>query len=127
MMSFRHNRLAAFTAILAIALQALWPLVAQAKPRIPGELVPICTVAGVTHYLELPAGKFPLDERSSTHHEHCTLCVFGTDRSAVLPHAPLPPVVAGDACDRAVAHSQSSSLQSPSHAPALPRAPPALS
>ena len=81
-MLLRRNRLAAFLAVLAMALQAFWPLLAQARPRIAGELVPVCTVEGTTHYLELPAGKSPLDERWASHGEHCKLCAFG-DRKAV--------------------------------------------
>ena len=60
----------AWLAILAMALQALWPLIAQARPV---TLVPVCTVAGVTHYIELPDGKGPSD----VHHKHCSFCVSG--------------------------------------------------
>ena len=41
-------------AILAVALNALWPLIAQARPK-NVLLVPVCTVEGVTHYMELTA------------------------------------------------------------------------
>ena len=81
-----HRRLAALAAVLAISLQALWPLIAQAQPRVAGELVPVCTVNGITHYIELPAGKTPLEERSTSHGDHCKLCVFGSAKAgAVLP------------------------------------------
>lgn len=81
-----HRRLAALAAVLAIALQAFWPLIAQARPRVAGELVPVCSVNGVTHYIELPASRTPLEERSASHGEHCKLCVFGSAKaSAVLP------------------------------------------
>ena len=65
-------KLRAWLAIAAIALNALWPLIAQARPA---TLVPVCTVGGETHYIEIPAGGTP-----STH-EHCSLCVVG----AALP------------------------------------------
>ena len=55
-----------------MALQALWPLIVQARPA---TLVPVCTVGGETHYIEIPTGGTP-----STH-DHCALCVVG----AVLP------------------------------------------
>ena len=81
-----HRRAAALVAILAISLQALWPLIAQAQPRVAGELVPVCTVNGITHYVELPASKTPLEERSSSHGDHCKLCVFGSAKAgAILP------------------------------------------
>ena len=61
-------------AILAMALNALWPLIAQAKPSL---LVPVCTVGGTTHYVEIPGGTTPVDSQ----HEHCTFCFAG----AALP------------------------------------------
>jgi len=57
-----------------MALQALWPLIAQAKPA---TLVPVCTVGGVTHYVEVPTGGTPADSQ----HEHCSFCFTG----AALP------------------------------------------
>lgn len=63
-------------AILAIALQAAWPLIAAAKPRSIA-LVPVCTVEGVTHYLEIPTGKTPLEESANAHHQHCSFCFLG--------------------------------------------------
>ncbi len=66
------KKLASWLAIAAMVLNALWPLIAQAKPPL---LVPVCTVGGETHYVEIPGGATP-----STH-DHCALCVVG----AVLP------------------------------------------
>src|SRR3954470_24187083 len=78
----RCNRtIAAYVACMAMALQALWPLIAQAKPR-SVTLVPVCTVQGVTHYLELPASSSPLEQKSSSQHEHCSYCSFGAERAA---------------------------------------------
>jgi len=74
------RRCALFLAALAMALQSLWPLIAQARPRAAGELVPVCSVGGITHSLELPAVKTPLEQRSSSHGEHCKLCVFGVEK-----------------------------------------------
>jgi hypothetical protein len=65
----------AWLAAFAIALQVAWPLVVNAKPRSVA-LVPLCSVDGVTHYLELPTGKTPLEE-SVSHGDHCPLCFFG--------------------------------------------------
>ncbi len=126
-MLLRRNRLAAFVAMLAMALQVFWPLLAQARPRIAGQLVPVCTVDGVTHYLELPAGKSPLDERSASHGEHCKLCVFGGDRDvAVEPRDAVVFVVSNSGDSRVVLHP--ASFQEPAnHPPAQPRAPPSVS
>jgi hypothetical protein len=94
----KRRTLPAWLAILAIALQAAWPLVSQAKPREAGHLVPLCSIDGVTHYVEIPAGKPPVEQRSAIFHEHCKLCVFGVERVASVPpsaqplHVPLAPL-----------------------------------
>ena len=61
----RGFRTGAWLAALAIALHAFWPLLANAKPK-SVNLVPICTIEGITHYLEVPGGSSPLriDSRS---------------------------------------------------------------
>jgi len=78
------RRLGHLLAGLAMALHAFWPLIAQAKPK-SVELVPVCTVAGVTHYAEIPLGSSPLEQKSATHHDHCAFCTFGGDRVALSP------------------------------------------
>jgi Protein of unknown function (DUF2946) len=88
------RKLGTWLALLAIALQALWPLVANAKPRAV-TLVPLCTVDGVTHYLELPASETPLEKSSKAHHEHCSFCFLG--QLSAAPSAP-PPGLCGAAC-----------------------------
>ena len=95
-------RAAAWLAMLAMALQGFWPLLAQAKPR-GAELVPVCTVDGVTHFIELPPGKSPLEQQASSHHEHCGLCVFGSDRSACASHAAIPALPVDEPATRIVA------------------------
>jgi len=70
--------------MLAVLLNALWPLLAHAKPA--GSLtVPVCTVGGETHYIEIERGDSPLDQRSKAQHDHCKLCVFGAERVTALP------------------------------------------
>ena len=81
--AMRGNRIRVGTllAILALALQVAWPLLANAKPRSVA-LVPLCSVDGVTHYLEVPTGNTPLEE-SASHGDHCPLCFLG--HAAGLP------------------------------------------
>jgi hypothetical protein len=62
--------LAAWLAITAMALNALWPLIAQARPA---TLVAVCTSSGVTHYVEIPGGSQPAD----SHQGHCSFCFSG--------------------------------------------------
>ncbi|MGE5641105.1 MAG: DUF2946 family protein, partial [Clostridia bacterium] len=71
-------------AALALALQAFWPLIAQARPR-NITLVPLCTVDGVTHYVEVPGGQTPAEERTAKHGDHCAFCLFGSDRVIAAP------------------------------------------
>ena len=99
------RKLGTWLAILAIAQQAAWPLLAAAKPRAVA-LVPLCTVDGVTHYLEVPTGKTPLDDR--VHREHCVFCTLGV--GALLPsHAdvPLAPNAVADRIAPSIARSHS--------------------
>jgi hypothetical protein len=79
-----RRHLALFLAALALALQAFWPLIAQARPR-NVNLVPVCTVDGVTHYVEVPGGQTPGEERTAKHGDHCDFCLFGSDRVVAVP------------------------------------------
>jgi hypothetical protein len=79
--------MARWLAIFAIALQALWPLLAQAKPR-SITLVPICTVGGETHYVELETGG------PAPHEEHCKACPVGAAVLAANVFAFVAPEIA---------------------------------
>jgi NAD(P)-dependent dehydrogenase (short-subunit alcohol dehydrogenase family) len=48
-----ESKTANWLAILAMALNALWPLIAQARPT---TRVPVCAVGEVTHFIEVPVG-----------------------------------------------------------------------
>ena len=122
----RPRRLPAYLAIVAIVLQALWPLLAQAKPK-SVVLVPVCTVQGVTHYIELPVGgkpgEPPSDPRAASQHDHCSFCSGGGDRVALAAnHAEAVP---GTAAFGAPRSTESPSLESQKHLNARSRAPPA--
>jgi hypothetical protein len=88
------RKLGAWLGIAAIALQIAWPLLAGAQPRAV-TLVPLCTVDGVTHYLEVPTGKAPSDS-SSTHGDHCPLCFLG-ERAAMAVNFTAPILIDGPA------------------------------
>jgi hypothetical protein len=86
MFSRFFRRCAALAAAAAIALQALWPLLAQARPQHPTLQVPLCSIDGAAHSVEIKVSRTtPLDERSASHGEHCKLCVLGTDQGSVIP------------------------------------------
>src|SRR5436305_11994725 len=89
------RRLGHWLAILAIALHAAWPLLANARPK-SVHLVPLCTVEGITHYLEVPGGTTPLDESTNAHQEHCSFCFLGVG-GLVPSHVQTPLAFAVDA------------------------------
>lgn len=75
------RRCAALAAAFGIALQALWPAIAQARPR-DTVSVPICSIDGTRHEIELPIGK------TQDGSEHCKLCVLGLDNVFVSSNLP---------------------------------------
>ncbi|HEX7054594.1 MAG TPA: DUF2946 family protein [Burkholderiales bacterium] len=74
------RRLGTWLGMAAFALQLAWPLLAGALPRAVA-LVPVCTVEGVTHYLEVPTGKDPR-QLPTGHGDHCPLCCAAGTASA---------------------------------------------
>jgi hypothetical protein len=120
------RRFAAIAAAFAISLQALWPLLSHARPKDPSLLVPVCTIDGITHYLEIKSGKTPLDERSSLHSDHCKLCVFGDGKSAAVLRLDFSAFLLVRNTDRA-SRPAAASHEPPLLIPAQPRAPPQVS
>jgi hypothetical protein len=119
-------RNASLAALLAVFLNALWPLIVHAKPANAPLLVPVCSVEGTTHYVEVERGDSPLDKRSSAQHDHCKLCFFGAERPAVLPL--LSPVLSLEASNQVAAQPPTAPAPaSPFLSTARPRAPPAVS
>ena len=89
------RKLGTWLGIAAIALQVALPLLAGALPRSVA-LVPLCTVDGVTHYLEVPTGKSPLHE-SAGHAGHCPLCcASGAALAGARPVLALPGAAPAD-------------------------------
>jgi hypothetical protein len=116
---------AGLAAILAMLLNALWPLLAHAKPA-DSLLVPVCTAGGETHYIELERGDSPLDKRSQAQHDHCKLCVFGAERVS-LPPMTRPVLTVATPPDARPAALAEVFSAAPSIRPAQSRAPPAIS
>lgn len=119
----RHRSTAAWLAILAIALQALWPLLAQAKPK-SVLLVPVCTVQGVTHYVELPKSDAPVERKAASQHDHCSFCASGGERLA--PPAGTPVFLLLDVAFSAPGSSERPFLESRKLLRTRSRAPPIL-
>jgi len=118
MLSRATRRFAALAAAFGIALQALWPAIAQARPN-DSISVPVCSADGVRHDIQLPLGK------TKDGSEHCKLCVLGTDKDVVGSFGislDLPVGAEVRAATRAI-RSNPSLLPSSAH----PRAPPQVS
>lgn len=107
-----------------MVLNALWPLLANARPAASPVLFEICTAAGI----QLPGdGSSPADSADRHLKPHCALCSTGADKApAVAGATGLPPA-------RVELRGQLSALTvlpepgRQSHSPAQPRAPPSLS
>jgi hypothetical protein len=83
-----------------MALNAAWPLLANAQPVDPA--AEICSAAGLSH----TGGSGPTTPGKSYHASHCNLCPFGAERGAAVSLAvqslplPLPePAPAFARCD----------------------------
>jgi hypothetical protein len=117
------SRFTVWLAILAMALNALWPLIANAKPAGVESLFEVCTTQGLKSVAGDPAGA-PDDSGAKHLQPHCPLCSFGTDKMSAPPSSPLviePAAVAGRvALSAMVTESPSSDFRTPAH----PRAPP---
>jgi hypothetical protein len=117
------RRLGIALATLALALQAFWPLIAQARLR-NVNLVPLCTVEGVTHYVEVPGGQTPAEERTARHGDHCAFCLFGSDK-LVTPSLAI--LVVPNAAASAPSSSNVALVKPVKAKAARPRAPPLFS
>lgn len=120
-MRCKRSPLAFWLAVVATVFNVLWPLLAQARVR-ASVLVPVCSIEGVTHYIELPTGKTPLP--ASAEHKHCSLCTVGAQATApqAAPRIAVPPSSEGPA--RVDNAPPSASAQYPAR---HSRAPPRLS
>ncbi len=120
-------RAASLLALLAMGLQASWPLLALANPGPQSMLlVPLCTVDGATHYIEIPVGgDRPRKNGTPGHSGHCALCVTASERAGAGPPLAVAAVVLEPVPAERPAGDAGTQVVSASHPPAQPRAPPA--
>ena len=121
-----HIRFTSWLAILAMALNALWPLLANAKPTGFSPLTEICTAQGVKSIAGEP-GRSSDDSGAKHLQPHCPLCSFGTDKVSAPPSAPLHIDSAAASIGVSFSALQSAEPRSDIRTPAHPRAPPAHS
>ena len=124
MMTHRSvHRLVALAAALGLALQPLWPSLANARPNAPSLAVPLCAVDGGTKFLEIGSSDPPLDHRAALHCGHCALCAFSSERMTALPHA-ADPIALADIAIAPVVSTRIPDRKPASRSTAQPRAPP---
>lgn len=119
------RKFAAWLALFAITLNALWPLAASAKPGHGSLLVTVCGQAAPA-VIDLGPGKSaPPDFPGSAHTQpHCPLCSLGGHGAAPLP-ASFPAVAAqNDPSPIPQAHGKAWPRQHVFEALPAPRAPP---
>jgi len=115
-----RNRIAAWLALAGIALNASWPLLANAAPRTPALPSEICSATGQKHAGESPLGK--TDQPS-----HCKLCPYSAERGPAILDAAPALLLPTPACEKAPASFTGSRLQTAPVLSGSPRSPPALS
>jgi hypothetical protein len=119
-----RSRIAAWIALAGMALNAFWPLLANAKPSVPALSSEICSATGVQHSFESLPGEAP---GKSVRPSHCTLCPFNAERGPAISGA-TPLLVclmpASGQVHELISEPQRHAALDPS---APPRAPPHLS
>jgi len=80
-MNAHRNRIAAWLALAGIALNASWPLLANARPNVPALPSEVCSATGQKHAGESVPGQAP---GKGAQPSHCTLCPFNAERGPAL-------------------------------------------
>jgi hypothetical protein len=83
-MNAHRSHIAAWLALAGIALNASWPLLANARPSAAALPSEICSATGLKHPAENLPGEAP---GKSVRPSHCNLCPFNAERGAAIPHA----------------------------------------
>jgi hypothetical protein len=85
MIAYRsRSRIAAWLALAGMALNAFWPLLANAKPSVPALPSEICSATGLQHTTENSPGEAP---GKGARPSHCNLCPFNAERGAAISGA----------------------------------------
>jgi hypothetical protein len=101
-----------------MALNAAWPLLANAKPADPA--AEICSASGGKHGA-------PATPDRGYHASHCNLCPFGAERGAAIAIAPPALPAPAAAPTQVLTRGDAAAPQLAPYPTAPPRAPPVLS
>jgi len=119
-----RSRLAAWLALAGMALNAFWPLLADARPSVPALPSEICSATGLKHSGD---GVPPGAPGKGSQPSHCNLCPFNAERSPAISGAAPALVCPMPACGQAPAFFAEPQFQAALDLAAPPRAPPFLS
>jgi len=111
------RRAAAWIALASMALNAAWPLLADAKPSAPASPSEICTAAGLDHAPGDPPGR-------NVHASHCSLCPFHAERGLAIAGLGQPLIPPAAPVDAVLARKDALPPESAPHPAAPARAPP---
>jgi len=75
-----RSRIAAWLALAGMALNASWPLIANARTSVPALPSEVCSATGQKH-----AGESPLSKGARP--SHCTLCPYNAERGPAISGA----------------------------------------
>ena len=114
-------RFASWLAIVAMALNALWPLVANARPASSGPGVEVCAAGGVQR-TPIESGGTQAPELALS--PHCAFCAFGADRAAAPSLQATLSVPAAGTLDARSPAATAVCVECFSYFSAPPRAPP---
>jgi DUF2946 family protein len=115
------RRAAAWIALASMALNAAWPLLADAKPSVPASPSEICTAAGLDH----ASGGAPGDAPGrKLHPSHCSLCPFHAERGLAIAGLGQPLIPPAAPVAAIPAHENAPPPESALHSAAPARAPP---
>src|SRR5712691_311316 len=78
-----RRRAAAWLALAGMALNALWPLIVDARPSVPALPSEICSATGLKHSGDGAPGAPGKGAQPS----HCTLCPYGAERGPAISGA----------------------------------------
>jgi hypothetical protein len=118
------RRFGSWLAMLAMALNALWPLLAHARPGDSGLLIEICTSTGMKWIAADGSEQYPAQKDLLP---HCAFCSLGAGR-APLPSSPAIVPMPVSSVVAIIERRETALVVSQSFfSPALARAPPVLS
>jgi len=116
-----RSRIAAWIALAGMALNAFWPLLANAKPNVPALSSEICSATGLQHSSESLPGEAP---GKSVRPSHCNLCPFNAERGPAISGAAPVLVCSMPACGQVYESFSEPQLHAALDPSAPPRAPP---